>query len=68
MTHMTESVVISNKQKAVVEAGELVIEKNDCIIPSKLRLLASAGWSIVDVCKDKNGGFSLLLTRKTDEE
>lgn len=57
------SVTVINKSKVTVEAGELIIPKGDAIIPSKLKLLAECGWTIQDVWKQDDGGFSLLLTR-----
>lgn len=61
-TAVEKSVTITNKQKVVVEAGELKVPKNDAVIPTKLRLLGEAGWSVVDVIKEDDG-FSLLMVR-----
>ena len=62
----SSSLTIYNK-KVSVEAGELIVSRGDAIIPSKLRLLAEAGWSIQDVWKD-NDGFRLLLTRNVEKD
>ena len=59
---MLDKMITINKAKATVEAGELIVKGGDAIIPSKLRILADAGWTIQDVWKNE-GGFSLLLTR-----
>jgi hypothetical protein len=62
---------IKNKQKIVVEAGELRVPKDDTIIPTKLRLLGATGWNVVDawrIPESEGGGFNLLLTRKVDPD
>lgn len=50
------------KKNASIEAGEMVVPKDDAVSPSKLKLLADCGWSIQDVWRDGKG-FTLLLTR-----
>lgn len=54
-----------NKKPVKVEAGELIVPEGDLVIPSKLRLLAESGWSIVDVCKEGKE-FRLLLIRNVE--
>lgn len=56
------------KSKARIEAGELIVGKNDAIIPSKLKLLSDTGWSIQDAWREAGGGFRLLLTREVEKD
>lgn len=60
-----------NKQKIVVEAGEIRVPQNDSVIPTKLRLLGAAGWAIADAWRlpeSEGGGFNLLLVRHVDPD
>lgn len=60
--------LVINKQKMVMEAGEIRVAPGDSLIPTKLRLLGTAGWTVVDAWKLDGGGFNLLLTRSVDSE
>lgn len=54
--------LVQNRQEVTIEAGEVHVKKNDVIVPSKLKMMANAGWSIHDAI-DVEDGFILLLTR-----
>lgn len=60
---MTDKSAVIHPLKVIVEAGELRVAKDDAIIPTKMRLLGAAGWSVVGAGSLPDGGFSLLLLR-----
>lgn len=55
-------------ENRVVEAGELKVNQFDSVLPTKLIQLGHQGWAITDAWKLKEGGFTLLFTRKTEKE
>jgi hypothetical protein len=68
MVMTTPDTLVIEKVKAKTQAGELIVKKGDAIIPSKLNLLAAAGWSIQDAWREAGGGFRLLLTREVEKD
>lgn len=58
---------VTNKRNVVYQAGELQVTGADVVLPTKLKLLADAGWSISDAWRQKDGGFRLLLLRPLSE-
>jgi hypothetical protein len=55
-------VVVMEKSPIRMQAASMKVRKNDVVMPSKLRMLADAGWSIRNTVKTRDG-FELLLTR-----
>lgn len=62
---MSEEIANFILEDLVHEGAELHVPLNDSVIPSKLLLLASQGWTISDAWNCGEGkGFNLLFTRK----
>lgn len=60
--------LVQLRGKRMVQAGELVVPRNEPLTPNRLRRLAEQEWSIVSSRPTKGGGFALLLQREIVEE
>lgn len=63
----SDSSVVHLRGTRSLQAGELIVPRNELLTPSRLKALSNAGWSVVSSRPVKAGGFALLLQREMSD-